>query len=72
MKINEMTFGTLRDGKETTLYNLENDKGMKVSITNYGGIITEIIVPDKSNNFSDVTLGFEKLEDYEKDSPFIG
>jgi len=46
---------------------------MEVKITNYGGIVTSIITPDKSGNLDDVVLGFDKLEDYLKNPfPYFG
>ena len=43
---------------------LENDQGMKVTLSNYGGLIQSIIIPDKFNNLIDVVLGFDHLKDY--------
>ncbi|HEY1380181.1 MAG TPA: aldose epimerase family protein [Gemmataceae bacterium] len=64
-------FGTV-DGKPVTLYTLTNARGMVVKITNYGGIVTEIHVPDKAGKMADVALGFDKLEGYLDKSPFFG
>ena len=49
---------------ETGIYTLSNANGMQVSITNFGGRIMSIIVPDKDGQPRDVVLGFEKVEDY--------
>ncbi|MBE6253645.1 MAG: galactose mutarotase [Bacteroidales bacterium] len=49
---------------ETGIYTLSNASGMQVSITNFGGRIMSIIVPDKDGQPHDVVLGFEKVEDY--------
>lgn len=49
---------------ETGIYTLSNASGMQVSITNFGGRIMSIIVPDKDGQPRDVVLGFEKVEDY--------
>ena len=46
------------------LYTLKNDSGMQVSITNYGGRIVSLLVPDRDGNLKDVVLGFDNLEDY--------
>ncbi|MCF7859530.1 MAG: galactose mutarotase [Candidatus Cloacimonetes bacterium] len=54
------------------LYTLMNRNQMKVSITNYGGIITSIIVPDKNGKMSDVVLGYDNVEDYIENSPYFG
>lgn len=55
------------------LYTLTNSRGMQVEITNYGGIITRLLAPDKNGQFADVVLGFDKLEDYlQNNSPYFG
>ena len=54
------------------LYLLENENGMQVSITNYGGIITKIIVPDQAGQMADVVLGFDSLAPYLEQHPFFG
>jgi len=52
------------EAKQIKLYTLKNANGMEVSITNFGGRIVSIMVPDKDGNFQDVVLGFDKAEDY--------
>ncbi len=64
-------FGSTDEG-EAQLYTLTNGNGMKVAITNYGGIITDIIVPDKAGDFEDVALGFGNLEKYKGEHPYFG
>lgn len=51
-------------GEPTDLYVLKNANGMEVSITNFGGIIVSIMVPDKDGNMKDVVLGFDNVSDY--------
>ena len=46
------------------LYTLKNDSGMQVSITDYGGRIVSLLVPDRDGVLRDVVLGFDDLEDY--------
>ena len=46
------------------LYTLKNDSGMQVSITNYGGRIVSLLVPDRDGVLRDVVLGFDDLKDY--------
>lgn len=57
-------FQTVIDGDSTNLYVLKNNNGMEVTITNYGGRIVSVMVPDKDGNFKDVVLGFDNIEDY--------
>lgn len=54
------------------LYTLINDKGMHVKILNYGGIITEILVPDREGTFENVVLGFKDYEDYKQNDNYLG
>jgi aldose 1-epimerase len=61
------------DGKDIMQYNLTNAAGMVVKIINYGGTITNIMVPDSSGNFGDVVLGFDSLAGYlKKENPYFG
>lgn len=60
------------DGKEVSLYTLKNKNGVEAKITNYGGIIVSLIVPDKSGKLEDVVLGFDNLSDYQKNNPYFG
>jgi aldose 1-epimerase len=56
------------DGAQSvSLYTLSNDRHMSVNITNYGGIVQSISVPDGSGGVKDVALGFSKLSDYVND-----
>ena len=50
--------------EEIGLYILSNGNGMEVSITNYGGRIVSLMVPDRDGDLKDVVLGFDDLEDY--------
>jgi len=72
MTIAKTTFGQLPDGQVADLFTLRNKNGMKVKITNYGGIITHLITPDKNGDLGDVVLGYDSLGGYLKESPFFG
>ncbi len=65
-------FGTLSDGKTATLFTLTNSKGMVVAVTDFGAIITRILVPDRNGNNDDVALGFDSLPPYLTNSPYFG
>ena len=52
------------DGKTTALYTLTNENGMEACITNYGGRIVSIMVPDREGNMRDVVLGHDSIADY--------
>src|SRR5262245_4185729 len=51
-------------GKKTDLYTLQTSTGMTVKITNQGGKIVQILVPDKDNRLGDVVLGYETVDQY--------
>ena len=70
--ITQAPFGTMPDGKVATLYTLRNASGSQVQITNYGGTVTAIRVPDKNGVRGDVVLGFDTLKGYETKSPYFG
>ena len=65
-------FGQLPDGRAVSVFTLLNRGGMSVRILDFGGIITEIHVPDRHGDFADVALGFDTLEPYCGDSPYFG
>jgi aldose 1-epimerase len=70
-EIRQESFGTA-DGKPVHIYTLRNAKGAEVRICNYGGIVQSIKVPDRDGKMGDVVLGYDKLADYIKDSPYFG
>src|SRR3954463_15326020 len=64
-------FGTTKDGKAVDLYTITNASGASVKFMSYGGIITEINVPDRWGHLGDVVLGFTNVADYEAKSPYF-
>lgn len=71
-RISVEPYGTLQDGSAVSMYTLKNNSGATMSVINYGGIITSLLVPDKDGNLIDVVLGFDSLQAYEKRNPFFG
>ncbi len=65
-------FGKTRDGAPTRLYTLTNKSGVEVKITNYGGRVVSLKVPDKTGAMGDVVLGFDSLDGYVGDNPYFG
>lgn len=59
-----VNFETVVDGDSTKLIRLKNNAGMEVCITNYGGRIVSIMVPDKAGQMQDVVLGFDSIQAY--------
>lgn len=72
IKISKKEFGRLKNGRKVDLYTLENNSGMKVEITNYGGIIVRLFVPDREDKVKDIVLGYDQLEQYLDDSNYFG
>lgn len=72
VSLEQSVFGTLDDGREAYLYTLVNSHGTEVRITNYGGIVTSIRVPDREGNMENVVLGFDHLTDYLGNDPYFG
>lgn len=52
------------DGKQTALYVLKNKNGAEACVTNYGGRLVSVMVPDKTGKMTDVVLGYDKIADY--------
>jgi aldose 1-epimerase len=71
------SFSKTADGQEIQLFTLTNAKGMKATISTYGGTLTGLLVPDKDGKMSDVILGFDKADGYlspefKKSNPYFG
>ena len=71
-KVEKTFFGKTPEGDSAMLYTLKNEKNITVTITNYGGIITGIHTPDKNGKTSNITLGFDNLEQYLEGHPYFG
>ena len=57
-------FDSTINGKKTELFTLKSSQGMEVCITNYGGRVVSIVVPDKNGQPTDVVLGFDNIRQY--------
>ena len=64
-------YGTV-DGKPVYLFTLSNKNGITFKITNYGGIITHILVSDKNGKMGDIALGYDSLKGYLEATPYFG
>lgn len=64
--LDKAKFQTVINGDSTNLYVLKNAAGMEVCITNFGGRIVSVMVPDKTGKMQDVVLGFDSVADYIK------
>lgn len=73
MGITQESFGQTRDGQPVDAFILENAKGVKVKVINYGAAIVSVLAPDRSGLMTDVVLGFDSMEGYQGDNnPHIG
>ena len=72
IRIEQSEFGKTREGRVVHQFILRNSHGMVVKIMTYGGIISELRVPDRSGAVQNVVLGFEVLEPYLLGHPHFG
>ena len=72
MSIVKKSFGTLPDGRQADLYVMTNTSGASVEITNYGGIIRAINVPDRDGRLDSVVLGYNDVNGYIPTVGYIG
>jgi aldose 1-epimerase len=70
--ITTTTFGSASDGRAVEIYTLRNRHGMEARIATYGGIVVSLTAPDREGRFADVVLGYDRLEEYLKFSPYFG
>lgn len=62
--LSEKDFDTTFNGKKISLYTLDSGKGVKMQITNFGGRIVSLWVPDKNGQYEDVVLGHPDIKEY--------
>jgi aldose 1-epimerase len=65
-------FGQTADGQTADLFTFTNAQGMEVQITNYGAIVTSIKTHDRNGNLGEVCLGFDSLDGYLQEHPYLG
>ncbi|HEV2351411.1 MAG TPA: aldose epimerase family protein [Terriglobia bacterium] len=70
--ITKIIFGKTPEGQVGDLYTLTNVNGMQVGITNYGGRVVSILVPDRHGKMADVVIGFDHLDGYLGTNPYFG
>jgi len=54
------------------LYSLSNKNGLRMKVSNYGTIITELHVPDRTGKLTDIVLGYDRMDDYVRATPYFG
>lgn len=60
------------DGKQIDLLTIRNPNGLQANVTNYGATLVSLNTPDKLGNLDNVVLGYETLDDYKKNAPYLG
>ena len=71
MKISVSDFG-MADGRMSRLYTMENSRGMKVSVTDYGAALVSVVVPDRDGKPVDCVLGYRDVDGYVNNTGSIG
>ena len=72
MDIKKVAFGKTADGKAVDLYTLTNANGLVAKVTNYGAIVTSLLVPDRNGKLGDVVQGYDTLDEYIQDKAYFG
>jgi len=70
--ISSQPFGKTPEGESVDLYTLTNTQGASAAISNYGGVVVSLKVPDRNGAMGDVVLGFDKLDGYTRPGPHFG
>jgi aldose 1-epimerase len=65
-------WGVTPEGDPVTLYTLRNARGMTVRVSDWGGIVTQVLVPDRDGRVADVVLGHDSLASYLAGTPYFG
>lgn len=65
-------FGRLSDGREARLFSLRTDTGFGADITDFGGIVARLYVPDRDGQVADVVLGLDSAAKYAAQSAYLG
>jgi aldose 1-epimerase len=68
--ITAQDWGTTQKGEKVQLFTLKGEGGLEASITNFGGVVVNLLVPDRHRKKTDVVLGYDSLAEYEKGGVF--
>lgn len=69
--ITKRQFGTTADGKKVTAYTL-HDGESSMTVLDLGGIVQQILVPDRNGKLTDVILGYRDVAGYENNGGYLG
>ena len=72
LEVKKSVFGKTKDGREAHLYTLANKSGIQVVISDFGGTVVSIKVPDRNGKIADVVLGYDTLSGYQEGTASFG
>lgn len=72
MDLKKGSFGKTNTGQEVFLFTLSNHNNITMKVMTYGGIVTSLLVPDKTGKIDDIVLGFNTLDEYLSGHPCFG
>jgi aldose 1-epimerase len=70
--VNRTPFGKTPDGKPVEIFHIRNVHGIEVGVMTYGGTVVSLQTPDRDGNIDDIVLGYDNLEGYLRNSPYLG
>src|ERR1700686_1961149 len=70
--VKKSVFGKTKDGREAHLFTLSNKSGMQVVISDFGGTVVSIKVPDRNGKIGDVVLGYDTVSGYQEGTASFG
>lgn len=65
-------FGETSRGEQVSIYDISNQNGMKVLLTDLGATTVSVFVKDKDGNYQDVVLGYDNAKSYEREWCYFG
>jgi aldose 1-epimerase len=71
-RMKKTVFGTTPEGKPIHLFTLTNRNGCTILVTNYGATLVALSMPDRKGRMTDVVLGFNTLEEYFRNTFYLG
>jgi len=70
--ITKESFGKTPEGQQADLYVLKNKGGAEAAITNYGGALVSLKMPDRNGKMADIVLGYDNVDGYVADKSYFG
>jgi aldose 1-epimerase len=71
--VKKENFATTIDGKNVSLYYLHNSSGLQMAVTNFGGRVVALWVPDRQGHYEDIVLGYDSIQEYiNSKEPYFG